>query len=221
MIPVFEFSRDKILLPTGDYENKGTFNLIATLDPTTKGNSIINCLPLSIQNSSIIFNLNEYSKYDIEQISLKMLGEKENNIELKHFLKDLVLITYFARKNLFKEIFTLNDIKKFDKFRKESNNTFDYNILAKILLINRFALKDEMDKGIQELKYNFHDFWPEFTYILEDEILFSISALDSDSEISIPANINKDKMEILENSIFSLTPEQRIGLIFMLLSVNS
>ena len=221
LIPVFEFSRDKILLPTGDYENKGTFNLIATFDPTTKGNSIINCLPLSIQNSSIIFNLNEYSKYDIEQISLKMLDEKENNIELKHFLKDLVLITYFARKNLFKEIFTLNDIKKFDKFRKESNNTFDYNILAKILLINRFALKDEMDKATQELKYNFHDFWPEFTYILEDEILFSISALDSDSEISIPANINKEKMELLENSIFSLTPVQRIGLIFMLLSVNS
>ncbi len=41
-----------------------------------------------------------------------MLDEKENNIELKHFLKDLDLITYFARKNLFKEIFTLNDIKK-------------------------------------------------------------------------------------------------------------
>ncbi len=112
LIPVFEFSRDKILLPTGDYENKGTINLIATFDPTTIGNSIINWIPLSIQNSSIIFNLNEYSKYDIEQISLKMLDEKENNIELKHFLKDLDLITYFARKNLFKEIFTLNDIKK-------------------------------------------------------------------------------------------------------------
>ena len=121
------------------------FNLIAIFDPTAKRNSIINFLPLSIQNSSIIFPLNDYSKDDIEEISLKMFEDKHSN-EIKLFLRDLNLITSYIEKNQSREIFTLNDIRKFEKFLKESNNSFDYKVLAKIILINRFSSKEEIEK---------------------------------------------------------------------------
>lgn len=53
LIPLFDISRDKILLRTGDYIEKVTFNLIATYDPTTKGNSVLNV------SKFIYYNLNE------------------------------------------------------------------------------------------------------------------------------------------------------------------
>ena len=222
LIPLFDPSREDILLPTGVSVKKSIFNLIATFDPSTKGNSMTNILPLSIQNSSILFKCNELTKNELIKVSEKMNLEIDD-YEISRFLSDFIEVSNYSNRNQLKQIFSLNDVKKFCSFRINSENAFDYEVFAKILLINRFPLEEDIKNASNFLKYDNYDLWPEFYYDPDDEKIFYVSPLESNNSISIKIkkSFNESEKLQLEDSILSLTPEQRICLIFMILSIKS
>ena len=190
LIPIFNInSKEQILLPNGKYIKKGLFKLIATFDPTVKG-SILNILPEAIKNNAILFSVPNYSKEDYKNICKnifineeKKKNEKEKeeekkeedkkeeekieekyNDEIEQFINDIVKIQNYIYKNQLKEIISLNDIYKFYLLKNEVQNIFEYDLIAKILFIQRFSNLNEMENITKELGYKYDDLWPEFFY---------------------------------------------------------
>jgi midasin (ATPase involved in ribosome maturation) len=126
-------------------------------------------------------------------------------------------------------MFSLNDFTKFIKFREQTKEIFDYDIILTMLLIHKFQFKKDINKLISELHYSNEDFWPIFNYehqkINEDEYesYFYISPYGSKKMLQkqIKSKINIQTFSEIRKQIKSLTLIQRLGLIFLLLSVNS
>ena len=246
LIPVFDETKKTIFLPNGDTINKGNYNLIAIFDPTCKGNNIKNALPNSIKYSSLLYKCENYmnEKYLME-ISDTIFNYKEENDTKyqKKFIKDLLVIFKYCQENQSKELFTLNDLIKYQKIYEITlkKNIIDYETLIQILLIYRFSNIDDINNITKILKYPIdRDLWPSIDYTDEKD-----DDDDEDKENSISKDKNKGYyirispmekkrylshklrkfdvyyMENLKKKMFSLTPEQRLGLIFLMISLQT
>ena len=247
LIPVFDETKKTIFLPNGDTINKGNYNLIAIFDPTCKGNNIKNALPNSIKYSSLLYKCENYinEKYLME-ISDTIFDYKEENDTKyqKKFIKDLLVIFKYCQENQSKELFTLNDLIKYQKIYEITlkKNIIDYETLLQILLIYRFSNIDDINNITKILKYPIdRDLWPSIDYTDEKDD----DDDDKDKENSISEDKNKGYyirispmekkrylshklrkfdvyyMENLKKKMFSLTPEQRLGLIFLMISLRT
>ena len=236
LIPIFDNSQDYILLPTGEQIFKSNFNLIATFDFSSKNSNYD--LPEEIINNSLICNISkimrdkkdlDLKKIEFIEISKKIFNDKINKNESDKFIDDFILITNFTINNQLKEIFSLNDFTKFIKFREQTKNIFDYDIILTMLLIHKFQFKKDINKLISELHYSIEDFWPIFGYENqeisdnENKKYFYISPYGSKKKLQkeIKSEINLYSLIQIKKQINSLTFIQRLGLIFLLLSVNS
>ncbi len=171
----------------------------------------------------------ELKKKEFIEISKKIFSDKISQNESNRFIDDFISITNFTINNQLKEMFSLNDFTKFIKFREQTKNIFDYDIILTMLLIHKFQFKKDINKLISELHYSNEDFWPIFNYehqkINEDEYesYFYISPYGSKKILQkqIKSKINIQTFSEIRKQIKSLTLIQRLGLIFLLLSVNS
>ena len=236
LIPIFDNSEDYILLPTGEQIFKSNFNLIATFDLSSKNSNYD--LPEGIKYNSLICNISnvmrdkkdlELKKKEFIEISKKIFNNKISQNESNRFIDDFISITNFTINNQLKEMFSLNDFTKFIKFREQTKDIFDYDIILTMLLIHKFQFKKDINKLISELNYSIEDFWPIFDYdnqeINKNEYkkYFYISPYGSKKMLQkeIKSEINSQSLSQIIKQIKSLTLIQRLGLIFLLLSVNA
>ena len=244
---IIDYRIKEILLPNGDSIIKGKFNIICTYDPTTNGISANNYLPQQIIYSSFLEEVSNYNKDDFKTIALNILNNNENenendendnnnnnvinnniyNLEIEKFLKDFIKISNDSIKNQKNELFTLNDIKKFKLLRNASSNfLIDYELLIKFILIQKFNNINDIRNAIKLLKYSYENYWPtfEFKTINNENYFFAYpNNTNFDKFISIKINkqIEKNSSLILLEKINTLSIEQRICLIFLILSVKS
>ena len=77
----------------------------------------------------------------------------------------------FTNQNQLKELFSLNDFRKFILFREnDENNIIGYKNLVKLLLAHKFCLSTNIEKASKYLGYDKEEFWPIFNYDIEDTI---------------------------------------------------
>jgi len=162
LIPVFNNNSDEqILLPNGKEINKGEFTLIATYDPNFKNSSALNSLIKGILDSSIIFTLSDFHKKDYEiickNIFRKEILDEDFKNEISQFIDDIVKLSNILYKQQIKERITINDLRKFYYFRKETINIIDYQSIFKLLFIQRFIGIINMKLILNEFKFNYHD----------------------------------------------------------------
>ena len=227
LIPVFDGSNNNIFLPNGDTVKKSKYKLIAIFDNTSKGTNIRNSIPNAIKNSSILFKCENFleEKY-IEKIANKMIM----NNYLERFVQDYMTIFNFCKENQKKEIFSLNDFAKFQTISKITlkDNIIDYETLIQILLIYRFNNPDDLKFITSKLGYSLNqDLWPiiEYFYSLEEKEniikLFPVEKNNNKFFNYKIKNFNESKMNDVKKKLFTLTPEQRFGLIFLMISIQS
>ena len=231
LIPVFDQSRKQILISTGTI-NKGIYNLIATFDPSSKGASF-DMLPETIKLSSILCNVPDYSKEEYEVIADKMFEGTSFTNEKKYYVNDFIKMLNFTNKNQLKELFSLNDFRKFILFRKnDENNIIGYKNLVKLLLAHKFSLPANIEKAMEDLGYNKEEFWPIFNYDIEEENDEENEGDDDEENIGLNFCVGGIKYKIrhyldienqkkIEKKFLSFTLSQREAAIFLLLAVKA
>lgn len=166
LIPVFDKSRKQILISTGTID-KGIYNLIVTFDPSSKGASYD--MLEAIKLNSILCNVPDYSKEEYNIIADIMFKETNFQNEKIYYVNDFIKMLNFTNENQLKELFSLNDFRKFILFRKnDENNIIGYKNLVKLLLAHKFSQSANIEKATEYLGYNKEEFWPIFNYDYED-----------------------------------------------------
>ena len=246
LIPVFDEKKKTIFLPNGDTVNKGKYYIIAIFDPTYKGNNIKNSLPNSLKNSSLLYKCENYmnEKYltEISDSIFNYDDEKDINYQ-KKFITDFLEINKYCQENHNKELFTLNDFIKYKKIYEITlkQNIIDYETLIQIILIYRFSNIDDINNITKKLGYSLErDLWPTIEYTDENDD----SENENDEENESEQSENKDyyirispmekkkflsyklsnydlNMENLKKKMFSLTPQQRLGLVFLMIALKT
>ena len=236
LIPVFDETKNRIFLPNGTTVSKRKFHIIAIFDQTSKGTNIKNTIPNSIRNSSLIFKCENFlEEGNLSDIKEKIIGEDVKDSD--KFLKNFVEIYNYGKENHKKELFNLNDFAKFKKISKINLNEYgkniiEYEILLQILLIYRFTNSEDLKNITTKLGCLLSkDLWPviEYINIKRGEGVFShnikiypIETKEKDNFfIHELTNYDINKIEDLKRKVFTLTPEQRFGLIFLMISVKS
>ena len=225
LIPVFDETKDKIFLPNGETVSKGKFHIIAIFDDTSKNTNIKNFIPNIIKNSSLLFKCQDFlEKKYLDKINLKIPN-------LEEFLNDFIKIYNYSKENHKKELFNLNDFAKFKKISEINKNIINYETLLQIILINRFSNSEDVKEISSKFKYSFSkDLWP---IISSSKIgnkryikIYPIQPKEKDENNNKFFNHelsedNSYKFEDLKRKMFTLTHEQRIGLIVLMLSVKA
>ena len=106
--------------------------------------------------------MNEKYLKEISDTILDYGDEKDIKYQ-KRFIKDLLLIFKYCQENQNKELFTLNEIIKYQKIYEITlkNNIIDYETLIQILLIYRFPNIDNINNIKAKLWYSIdRDLWP-------------------------------------------------------------
>ena len=161
----------------------------------------------------------------------------------KRFIKDFLEIYKYCHENNNKELFTLNDIIKYKKIYEITlqQNIIDYETLIQIILIYRFSNIDDINNITSKLGYSLEkDLWPTIEYTDEN----NNSDNENDEENESEENENKDyyirispmekkkylshklsnydlNMENIKKKMFSLTPQQRLGLVFLMIALKT
>ena len=230
LIPVFDETKNKIFLPNGETVSKCKFHIIAIFDDTSKNTNIKNFIPNSIKNSSLIFKCQNFlEKEYLYYIGFKIMGGKIQNYE--RYLYDFIEIYNYSKENHKKELFNLNDFEKFKKISEINENIINYETLLQIILINRFTNSEDIKELSNKFKYSLSkDLWPIIhntkkgnkNYIK----IYPIEPKEKDNDNNKFFNYelsedNPYKFENLKRKMFTLTPEQRFGLIVLMLSVKA
>lgn len=240
LITVFDETKNKIFLPNDDIVSKGKNHIIAIFDPLSKGNNTKNSLPNSIRNSSFLFKCENFLE-DLDEIANKIVGDKDKY--LIQFIRDFTTIYNYCKENYKKEIFSLNDFSKYKKISQiikmsgdndnQDNNIINYEILIQILLVYRFNNPEDLKTIISKLGYSLNkDLWPIIEYIKYEGTeenpsyygiqIYPIESDDKNKYFNYRLNTyNESKMNDLKKKMFTMTPEQRFGLIFLIISIQS
>ena len=230
LIPLFDIEA-KSLLVQGKQISKGTYNLIGIIDSSKDYKNTKDFLPNAIKHSAILFRNSEYleRKY-CKKIISKIFNEKEEVDKIiDYYLDSYISLVNYSKEKQINELFTFNDFKKFyffmenSKIKKNGENVqiFDIQTITQLLLVYKFKSKEEIDSANKILKYPLiSDFWPIFTYEHKNnQYTFNIALNNRSEKLSFPIKVKGNK-ELL-NAIHSLTPDQRRGIIFLMLSVLS
>lgn len=243
LIPVFDETKNKIILPNGDIISKDNnkFHIIAIFDHTSKGHSIKTALPNSIKNTSLLFKCENFiENNNLNDIAIKILGNATGKNE--KFYNDFIEIYNYCKENHKKELFNLNDFTKFKMISQiEDINIVDYETLIQILLIYRFTNIDDIKNISSKLGYLLNkNLWPQIDYN-DTEKTIQIYPIESTTSPKNPGTgvvqeeeksecltyeipekeYNEIDKEDLKGKLFTLTPEQRFGLIFLMISIKA
>ena len=226
LIPVFSSNpEEKIILPNGKEIDKGNFILLATFDPSTKNTSALNYLIKGILDSSILFSLPDFGIEDYKILCNYIFKNDLFKNEINNFIDDILKLTNLLYKENIKERITINDLYKFYNFRKETINIIDYQSIFKLLFIQKFTGLIDLKLISKELNYNYYDsiwtdLWPKFKFIVEEGEIFKFIIepfTGSNKNIYYEAdNYIYNKL----NNLISLSKDQRISIIFLILSVK-
>lgn len=190
-------------------------------------------LPEVIKLSSILCNVPDYSKEEYEIIADKMFEGTSFTNEKKYYVNDFIKMLNFTNKNQLKELFSLNDFRKFILFRKnDENNIIGYKNLVKLLLAHKFSLPSNIEKATEDLGYNKEEFWPIFNYDINDENEEQNDDDEEEENIALNFYVGGIKYKIrhyldietqkkIEQKFLSFTLSQREAAIFLLLAVKS
>ena len=231
LIPLFDESLPTFLLPFGLEGNKKIYNLIVTYDPTKFKTSFQNFFPIQILNNSIIFKLQNPGELEYSNI-LKAMTNFQESYNDENYEK--ISNNFFISKNYAidiqgDELFTINDLKKYELFRNQSTN-LDNNddLISRMIFPTRYSSKKQKDDlenklGFKKENINLEiDFEPEN----DDFSSFSIfqkSGLNNNCrptfEYSSPIDI--DEKQKLEESFYELTDYQKKAMLFLLFGVNT
>ena len=218
---IFNKEQTNILRPDGRSElKKGKFNLIGIIN-SQSNIAIKDKLPVSLINCVFYYILPKLSSDDIEKIITKKFEANNLMDEYPDFIYCFNKSREFSHKKGNISYFSLNDITKYIKFRNETKDSLDKNIILQMIFAYRFIqsefIKDiikELGPGFLSMKIN-----PIFRY--KDEYL-SISFKKKDKkEIQLlydeKYKINQD--EILEK-LNTLNTKQKQCLLFLVLSLK-
>ena len=186
--------------------------------------------------------MNEKYLTEISDSIFNYDDEKDINYQ-KKFITDFLEINKYCQENHNKELFTLNDFIKYKKIYEITlkQNIIDYETLIQIILIYRFSNIDDINNITKKLGYSLErDLWPTIEYTDENDD----SENENDEENESEQSENKDyyirispmekkkflsyklsnydlNMENLKKKMFSLTPQQRLGLVFLMIALKT
>ena len=238
LIPFFDQSLDKILLPFGEEARKKEYNIIATYDPSKLGTSIQNYLSYPFLSNSLIFKLKNYSYSEFSSIIRAITNENENysDKEIQRLINDFFYLKAYSQEIQSRELFTINDLKKFDLFRNQiqrdndNDNLNSYDLISKILFTYRFSSKKEKEDLEKKLKFKNENLNLTIKFITDDNINYSSFSINIQSKeeendtwpsFIYSSKLKKEDKDLLEEIFENLTDSQKIGILFLLFGVNS
>ena len=242
LIPVFDVNTKSILIQ-GEEIIKRQYNIIGIIDSSMESKDANDFLPDAIKHSTILYRNSKYQKREYcRKIIEKMFGiemNEENEPKIEYYLNAYIKLNNYVQEKQIKELFTFNDFKKLLFFLKKSRtdenepstSIFDIQTITQLLLVYKFKSKEEI-KSANEILGNslVSDFWPIFSYLSdendEEEIendQFQIAPDNLGENLCYPtkSSITKEKRSELLSKTHSLSPDQRRGIIFLMLSVLS
>ena len=242
LIPLFD-TNTKSILVQGEEIIKRSYNIFGIIDSSMESKNSNEFLPDSIKHSTILFKNSKYLKRNYcRKIIDKMFGDEindENEPKIEYYLNSYIKLNNYVLEKQIKELFTFNDFKKFLFFLKKSrtdpNNPttsiFDIKTITQLLLVYKFKSKDEINSANQILGNSLvSNFWPIFSYLSDEnkedepeEDEFQIAPDNQGENLCYKTKnaLKKKDREKLLLKTHSLTPDQRRGIIFLMLSVLS
>ena len=243
LIPLFDINAKSILVQ-GEEIIKRSYNLFGIID-SSESKSANDFLPESIKYSAILYKNSKYLKREYcRKIIDKMFGDEvniENEPKIEYYLNCFIKLNNYVVKKQIKELFTFNDFKKLLFFLKNSRtdkddpktSIFDILTITQLLLVYKFKSKDEINSANEILGNSLvSDFWPIFSYSSEknkddddepENGQFQIAPDNKGENLCYPLKnkITKENCEELLLKTHSLSPDQRRGIIFLMLSALS
>ena len=152
--------------------------------------------------------------------------------EKLYYVNDFIKMLNFTNENQLKELFSLNDFRKFILFRKnDENNIIGYENLVKLLLAHKFTRSINVEKASEYLGYNKEEFWPIFNYDYDDSNLEENEDDEDDYgdfyfcvggiKYKLNSLLSEEERNNIEQKFLSFTLSQREAAIFLLLAVKS
>ena len=239
LIDLFDVNTKSILVQ-GEEIIKRPYNIIGIIDSSMESKNANDFLPDSIKHTTILFKTSKYEKREYwKNILNKMFGDEmsKNESNIEYYLDAYMSLNSYVKEKQIKELFTFNDFKKFVFFLKKSRTDesepetaiFDIQTITQLLLVYRFKSKDEINLANEILKYSLiSDFWPIFSYLSDEEDnveidKFQIAPDNKGENLSYPIQnpISQEEKKNLLLKTHSLSPDQRRGIIYLMLSVLS
>ena len=233
MIPFFDNSLSEILLPFGQEGKKKPFNLIVTYDPTKHSSSFENFIPIQILNNSLIFKFQNPNENDYLNIykQLSSLQENEEESNIQKIIKNFINSKYFSTIFQGKELFTINDLKKYNIFRENIDNKDNNDIISKLIFTSKFANKKQKEDLENKLKLKKSNLNLKIGFDNEnDNDNYSYFSIYDESDEKSKGNLSKfeystpiddKKKDLFEKSFNNLSKSQKLGILFLLLSFET
>jgi len=179
----------------------------------------------------------EYCRRIIDKM-FQTEANDENESDIEYYLNAYIALNNYVKEKQIKELFTFNDFKKFLFFLQnsridegESKQIFEIQTLTQLLLVYKFKSKEEIRNANEILRNSLaSDFWPIFSYLSDEEDLkeddndeFRIDPYNKEQNLCYKTKqqLKKEEKKNLLSKIHSLSPDQRRGIIFLMLSVLS
>ena len=217
---IFDKNQENILLPDGSTIHKNPINIICILKPQNRANKDV--LPPNLLYSSLYHIVLEPDKNEIKQIIEKKLEKEKFRNDIYKLYWIYMIAKYIIEKKYLKSNFyNLNDIIKYINFRKISYGKIDNDIIYSIIFIYRFTEEEIIEDLKKELQIQLFDINPTLVYDMPIGTLTYIITERNKIQIKTYFNkplTNEEKIN-LKNNFISLTSNQKICILFLILSV--
>ena len=240
LIQLFDETFSEVLLPFGQEGKKKKFNLILTYDPTKLNNSFQNFFPSQIINNSLIYRLNISTEDDYKDIFNKLRNQEFlRNENTNRIVNDLIISRNFTINSQINKLYSLNDMKKYDSLINQLSQTLNVehsnNIIEKFIFIQSLMNSNQIRELVSKLSKNndFKNFKYDIILKFDDKInelyqgfkliqrLKENDLNEINNEYEGSKGINDEIKESIENDFNNLTENQKLGIIFLLLSIKS
>ena len=239
LIPVFDINKKSILVQ-GEVIIKSSYNIIGIFDSSMESKDANDFLPEAIKHSTILYRNSKYEKREYcRKVIDKIFGDEindDNESKIEYYLDCFFLLNKFVKEKHIKELFTFNDFKKFLFFLKKSRTyesdpktaILDIKNLTQLLLVYKFT-QEEIFLANKILGNSLvPPFWPIFSYLSDKDNdikkdQFQIAPNNEGENLCYETKIflKKEDRKKLLSKTHSLSPDQRRGIIFLMLSVLS
>ena len=208
-----------------------------------KSKDINDFLSDAIKHSTILYKNSKYEKreYNRKIIDKMFLDEinEENVPKIEYYLNAYIALNHYVLEKQIIELPIFNDFKKFLFFLKKSRTDesdpstaiFDIQTITQLFLVYKFETKEKINSTNGIFGNSLvSDFWPIFSYLSDengddefekDEFQIAPDNKGENLCYRTKISIEKNKGTQLLQKIHSLPPDQRRGLIFLMLSVFS
>lgn len=130
------------------------------------------------------------------------------------------IMSRFSPRSSVPELYTLNDIKKYNLFTSGPLKEIDSSVIENMILLYKYSQKEDIDDALKLLKIDITELWPKF-YIENSQFCASLT---SKKTKTLSIDIDQDhiqKSKYVFKYINSLTLLQRNCLLFLMCSTLS